>query len=148
MRIYEYFTGPNVYSGDETVLGILSASGKIVRICEASITPGVFNNTSTVRYAAFRKVTTPVSLLTTLTGSKYCNDDATPSMTVGTLDSPTYTANTEICYEGFPDRGEWRYKPMPGRELYIVNGAQYGLYLYGTGTSSVYIVRLVLQEIL
>lgn len=147
MRLLEYKYSISGVNSARTLMSIAAASGKPVRIVEASVT-NADNATNQQAYFALRKVTSTGTYTTTLTAASIHPGDAAASATVksDTTAEPTYTSNTEIGYEGAPMLLGWRYLPLPNGGLWVGSGVEYGLYQYTATSAYLAVMRVVVED--
>lgn len=133
-----------------TLAYITTPATAVVEIIGASVT-NASNETNEQMECALQRIgTLGTPTATTLTPSKdEAGDQAAASTVKGnvTASEPTYTANTELGYEGAPSLGGWVFEPGAMERPIIAPSTSMGLRLLQTITSVDAVVRVRFREI-
>lgn len=135
----------------KTLAYITAPADKIVEILSASVTNAT-NETNEQIEITFQRVTTlGTPTATTLTPSKHEPGDQAAASTVKgnvTASEPTYTADTEIGYEGVASLSGYYFKPMPEERPTVLGQTTLGLRLLSTTITAIdAIVSITFREI-
>ena len=148
----------NIYTVQEKCTGLTAArtllfidapSDGIVRILSASIT-NPLNETNEQLEACLQRITTlGTPTATTLTPAKHEEDSPAFSGVVKgnvSASEPTYTANTEMGYEGFGSLTGWFFRPTPLEIVCCAPSSDIGLRLLTTSFTSVDLIASMTFE--
>lgn len=147
---YEAVIKINGLTTSRTLLYITTTANIVVEIVGASVTNASNETNEQIECALQRITTLGTPTATTLTPSKDESGDQAAASTVKgnvTASEPTYTASTELGYEGAPSVGGWAFEPGALERPIIPPSASMGLRLLQTITSLDAIVRVRFREI-
>lgn len=134
-----------------TLLYITATSSKVVEVLSTEVT-NASNETNEQCEAVWQKITTlGTPTATTITPAKHEDGDQAATSTVKgnvTASEPTYGANTEIGYAGFPSLIGYRYPSVDGEvePFAIPPSGSYGLRLLNTPAAFDCVVRVTFRE--
>jgi hypothetical protein len=129
----------------KTLLYVTAPADKVVEILSASVTNASNETNEQVECTLQRVTTLGTPTGTAVTPAKHeAGDQAAGSTVVGnvTASEPSYTANTQIGYEGAGTLGGWYFDPTPEERPIVGGQATVGLRLL-TSPSSVDLIATV-----
>lgn len=133
-----------------TLMYITAAATHVVEILEARV-GDASNETNEQLEVTLQKVTTlGTPTATTITPAKDEVGDQAAACTVKgnvTASEPSYTANTEVGYDGVSSLAGYLYEPPATARPIIAPSATWGLQLLNTPTAFEAIVRMRFREI-